>query len=184
MDCNGNGQCIDGTNSFICRCNTGYTGTLCDVNINDCTGVSCSGNGRCIDGINSFVCRCNSGYTGTLCDVNIDDCTGVSCSGNGWCIDGINSFVCHCNSGYTGTLCDVNINDCRGLELAAVEMVSALMVSMLSPVTVILATLEHCVMSALMIVWESPAVNMASAMMDRIPITVYVMQVSLGNTVT
>ena len=29
--CNGNGQCVDGLNSFTCLCNPGFTGTNCQV---------------------------------------------------------------------------------------------------------------------------------------------------------
>ena len=30
VDCSGNGQCLDGVNSFKCVCDPGYTGLLCD----------------------------------------------------------------------------------------------------------------------------------------------------------
>ena len=30
VDCSGNGQCLDGVNSFMCVCDPGYTGLLCD----------------------------------------------------------------------------------------------------------------------------------------------------------
>ena len=88
-----------------CTCLSGYTGPLCEVNINDCIGVNCSGNGECIDGVNAFNCNCFHGYSGNMCKVNIDDCIGVNCSGNGNCSDKVGSFTCDCDIGYSGALC-------------------------------------------------------------------------------
>ena len=62
------GQCVDGVNSFFCSCDPGFTGELCQTNIDECVGVGCSGNGECLDEVNSFTCDCRSGYTGPLCD--------------------------------------------------------------------------------------------------------------------
>ena len=38
--CSGNGSCVDGTDSFSCKCSAGYTGTQCEVNIDDCVAVN------------------------------------------------------------------------------------------------------------------------------------------------
>ena len=59
--CNGNGQCVDGLNSFDCSCVPGFTGELCQTNIGECVGISYSGNGECLDGVNSFTCECSPG---------------------------------------------------------------------------------------------------------------------------
>ena len=68
---------------------TGYTGVLCDVNIDDCIGV-CSGNGQCMDEVASFTCLCSPGYTGVDCEININEC--IYGSGNGQCVDDIDSL--------------------------------------------------------------------------------------------
>ena len=34
----GNGVCVDGMNSFSCICDPGFTGELCQTNIDDCVG--------------------------------------------------------------------------------------------------------------------------------------------------
>ena len=31
VDCSGNGQCVDGINSFSCNCTAGFTGLLCEI---------------------------------------------------------------------------------------------------------------------------------------------------------
>ena len=105
MDCNGNGLCVDDSNSFSCTCNPGFTGEFCQTNIDNCVGVNCSRNGWCVDGnTDSFSCTCNSGFMGPNCD-EVDDCFGVICSGNGQCVDEINNFTCECMTGYGGPLC-------------------------------------------------------------------------------
>ena len=93
------------------RCISGFTGAMCDENIDDCQGRNCSGNGHCIDGINTFMCDCNPGFTGEMCG-ETDDCQEKTCSGNGQCIDGFNSFTCNCNPGFTGIKCEDNIDEC------------------------------------------------------------------------
>ena len=49
VDCSGNGRCEDGISSFVCMCEPGFTGDLCEVDINECEGVNCSTNGSCED---------------------------------------------------------------------------------------------------------------------------------------
>ena len=49
----------------------GFTGPQCEVNINDCTGVTCNGNGQCADGTNTFTCICDPDFTGELCETNV-----------------------------------------------------------------------------------------------------------------
>lgn len=54
--------------SDCAQCVPGFTGTNCDVDIDDCVGVmQCNGNGVCVDGINSFSCDCEPGFVGEYC---------------------------------------------------------------------------------------------------------------------
>ena len=120
VTCSGNGQCMNGVDTFICTCDPGFTGDRCQTDINDCVGVNCSGNGRCVDGTQSFSCSCDPGFTGGLCqtDVNVDRCVGVTCSGNGQCVDGTDSFTCACDLGFTGELCQNPDRNDEGMPLA------------------------------------------------------------------
>ena len=46
VNCSGNGECsMDDVGTFHCACDPGFTGELCQTNIDDCVGVDCSGNG-------------------------------------------------------------------------------------------------------------------------------------------
>ena len=105
-------NCTQFCNDSSCPCDPGYTGELCETNINDCAGVNCSEHGHCEDGVDPFSCQCDVGYTGEFCVTDINDCAGVNCSGHGQCVDGNNSFTCSCDIGYTGELCETDIDDC------------------------------------------------------------------------
>ena len=91
-------------------CAPGFTGMMCEEDIDDCVGVSCNENGQCVDGMDSFICMCDPGFTGKLCQINADDCAGINCSGNGECVDEVNTFTCECSPGYRGPLCAEGIS--------------------------------------------------------------------------
>ena len=68
LNCSGNGECsMDGMGTIHCICEPGFTGELCQTNIDDCEGVNCTGNSQCVDGVNSFSCECTAGFSGPLC---------------------------------------------------------------------------------------------------------------------
>ena len=119
MDLSITAKCADNFQGADCsQCKPGFTGIMCNININDCIGINCSGNGQCMDGVLSYTCNCDPGFTGVDCGVNIDDCAGVTdCGENGVCLDdGVNSFTCQCSPGFTGELCQTNIDDCAGVN--------------------------------------------------------------------
>ena len=68
VNCSGNGECsMDGMGTIHCICESGFTGELCQTNIDDCEGVNCTGNSQCVDGVNSFSCECTTGFSGPQC---------------------------------------------------------------------------------------------------------------------
>lgn len=85
------GTCFDGSNSYLCVCESGYNGTNCDQNIDDCEKVGqmfirglftfldcqtpCQNNGHCVDLINDVRCICQPGYDGKNCEIDIDECS-------------------------------------------------------------------------------------------------------------
>lgn len=132
INCSGNGQCVDGINSFICDCDPGFAGVKCQNNLNECVdpGV-CSGNGQCVDEIGHYSCSCSAGYNGTDCEINIDDCSPNPCGKNGRCIDEVNSFTCQCSPGFTGTLCSEGLlHTARLLYIIAIASLVQLLVFM------------------------------------------------------
>ena len=80
---------------------TGYNGSRCEVNPDDCVGVSCV-HGSCVDGADDYRCQCEPGYAGRLCDREINECDGRPCQNGGTCLDQLNYYTCHCPNGTTG----------------------------------------------------------------------------------
>jgi hypothetical protein len=75
MVCNNGGACvvtIDTTTESRCMCAAGFTGSLCQTNVNECLSNPCQHNAICIDKINGFRCECPSGFNGTFCHVAVD----------------------------------------------------------------------------------------------------------------
>uniref|UniRef100_A0A8C2L8T5 Delta-like protein n=1 Tax=Cricetulus griseus TaxID=10029 RepID=A0A8C2L8T5_CRIGR len=104
--CGPHGHCVSlpGGN-FSCVCDSGFTGTYCHENIDDCMGQPCRNGGTCIDEVDSFRCFCPSGWEGELCDINPNDCLPDPCHSRGRCYDLVNDFYCACDDGWKGKTC-------------------------------------------------------------------------------
>ncbi|MCA9518477.1 MAG: calcium-binding EGF-like domain-containing protein, partial [Myxococcales bacterium] len=74
--------CAHGTcyGDGLCDCaGTGYEGTTCADEVNECLGVVCQNDGTCVDELNGFHCACPAGFTGTLCEADADPCDPDPC---------------------------------------------------------------------------------------------------------
>ena len=101
-------------NSYNCTCHAGWSGTNCDINIDDCLSQPCNNGGICIvriqvllnclnlrhfrfcyysqfmwchvqDGIDGYECSCSEDYTGPTCDSPANICVFNPCENNGNC---------------------------------------------------------------------------------------------------
>ncbi|XP_063714938.1 teneurin-4-like isoform X4 [Symsagittifera roscoffensis] len=105
LNCGSHGRMVRvGTlrNGFTqaCKCDPGWTGSLCDQSETGCYPPDCSGNGQCVFG----TCQCNPGFSGDTCNRTFCD---NRCSDRGLCIDG----MCMCAVGYSGENCEVESPD-------------------------------------------------------------------------
>ncbi|VDI38554.1 Hypothetical predicted protein [Mytilus galloprovincialis] len=107
-----------------CVCKSGWQGTKCDADINECNSVvnpcDTSSNQRCVNTPGTFVCKCVTGYqnkTGTCTDVN--ECNDNPC--DQLCTNTDRSYKCSCNTGFTKDAnekcqdineCDTTLNKC------------------------------------------------------------------------
>uniref|UniRef100_A0A803JYD3 Protein delta homolog 2 n=1 Tax=Xenopus tropicalis TaxID=8364 RepID=A0A803JYD3_XENTR len=110
--CLNGGSCHDRSgfaNTFTCRCLAGYTGELCQMDVDDCLMRPCANGATCHDGINRFSCECPSGFQGRFCTINIDDCAGQPCQNNGRCYDRVGDYECYCPEGFMGKSCEIPI---------------------------------------------------------------------------
>jgi len=98
-----------------CNCLNGFTGTYCDININDCTSSPCQHGGSCVDGVTSYTCSCVPGYNGTHCENDFfDECNSNPCQNAATCVApvGNNSYHCLCVPGFNGSLCQTQFDNC------------------------------------------------------------------------
>ena len=105
--CAAEGTASCDSQSGACTCKTGYSGTTCAVNNDDCASDPCKHKGTCIDKVNRYECSCTgTGYYGTHCETLVDECKGNSCENNGTCVDGLGAFTCTCEEGFDGVFCE------------------------------------------------------------------------------
>jgi len=80
------GRCVDERDGFRCVCAPGYSGSRCDVDVDDCQNLRgpCLNDGVCVDGLDMFSCRCPSGYSGSVCQFRdaVDRCLESDCADN------------------------------------------------------------------------------------------------------
>ncbi len=114
-----------GNDEYICQCSNGFTGSNCEINIDDCNPDPCLNGGTCQDRIGGYICNCTEeGVTGNSCEVfcpagqegefcerTIQYCTVSSCLNNGTCIEVTGASACQCPQTHTGARCELN-NSC------------------------------------------------------------------------
>ena len=50
---------------FQCICSTGWSGSQCEDNVDECLEEPCLYNGTCVDSEGGYMCQCVNGTTGT-----------------------------------------------------------------------------------------------------------------------
>ncbi|CAF4347583.1 unnamed protein product [Rotaria socialis] len=105
------GKCLQTTHGHRCICKTGFTGSFCELNINECESNPCINDGICYDLESSYVCYCPDGVFRPQClpRTNIASSTArgliCSCQNGGKC--GLHgSEKCTCLNGFTGRFCE------------------------------------------------------------------------------
>ena len=93
-------------NHRMCSCRSGFTGSRCETNINECARSPCANGSTCIDRINDYTCACPPGYTGRHCDKPTDRCASLPCLNGGTCTVGAKGQpTCICPPHYDGPQC-------------------------------------------------------------------------------
>ena len=64
---------------------SGYTGDVCEINIDDCAEGPCLNGGTCEDAVNAFFCECIDGFIGVRCEENVNDCKPNPCKNGAHC---------------------------------------------------------------------------------------------------
>ncbi|XP_074532634.1 protein eyes shut homolog [Halichoeres trimaculatus] len=74
---------------FTCKCSPGFTGTNCEIDINECDSSPCQHDGTCSDLHGHYECQCPTGFLGSNCEIDIDACAlpNNTCPPNTQCLD-------------------------------------------------------------------------------------------------
>lgn len=111
--CQNDGTCVNGDEGYTCECAPGFTGSDCELEIDECADDPCV-NGDCTDQVAGYACACLPGYEGSNCETNTNECALSPCDNGGICTDGVNGYSCQCDAGFAGTDCELDIDECAG----------------------------------------------------------------------
>lgn len=118
--CQNGGTCQDLINNFTCLCASGYRGSRCETEINECLEYRpCQNGATCKDLIADYTCQCRAftmtaaNYGGKNCSVYLRGCDVIHPCLQGQCIPLLldeasdrHGYRCECYSGFTGTFCN------------------------------------------------------------------------------
>ena len=109
---------------YECVCVAGYSGTLCEVDVNECASGPCDNRGSCTDSttdadvaIDAWNCTCAAGFEGESCSMDIDECASEPCLNGGVCDQPApDLFGCECTASdeffaahFEGELCETEL---------------------------------------------------------------------------
>ncbi|XP_075793739.1 delta and Notch-like epidermal growth factor-related receptor isoform X2 [Pelodiscus sinensis] len=119
--CQNNGTCTDVTQkhdgkNFTCTCPNGYTGELCQSEIDHCSQEPCRNGGTCFSNISGFSCQCPEGYHGLYCEEEYNECLSAPCQNAATCRDLVNSYECVCLAEYEGRHCELYKDPCVNIS--------------------------------------------------------------------
>ena len=113
VNCSNQGRCMldPQLQMLLCKCNTYFSGSSCQIDTRPCSSQPCMNNGTCVNeqnGTNEFECQCREGFfNGKYCETPVNLCENRTCSMNGVCTVDNDLARCVCFDGYTGDECQL-----------------------------------------------------------------------------
>uniref|UniRef100_A0A3B3VJD0 Crumbs cell polarity complex component 1 n=1 Tax=Poecilia latipinna TaxID=48699 RepID=A0A3B3VJD0_9TELE len=137
--CRNGATCVDGVGRFSCLCPPGFTGecltfqccwahldpdifvalmmftgTTCELQVDQCQSQPCLHHGTCVNHTAGFRCICHVGFQGDRCEIDTDDCQEQPCQNGALCVDGVNEYSCDCSDpAFTGPHCETLLPQCN-----------------------------------------------------------------------
>ena len=84
-----------------------FSGTTCEINVDECSSNPCQNNATCVDDVNGYICECHQGFRGKkVCFVGVATIVveprPYKYVGIGKKISDTNVYVCDCHQGFRG----------------------------------------------------------------------------------
>ncbi|XP_063796192.1 protein crumbs homolog 1 [Pseudophryne corroboree] len=111
------GNCTPGTDGYKCKCETGYTGTNCDIS--SCHGHLCANGATCVVATAGYRCICPANFTGQHCRFSMpsifcgNEKKNITCYNYSNCTEEQGIMGCSCQPGFTGNRCEIDIDECE-----------------------------------------------------------------------
>ena len=102
MDCTGalDACAMEFAGVYECTCDQGWTGAVCDEDVNECLSFPCENGGACENNPGSYTCDCPAGWTGMNCLEPAAECEEAGVCGVGKvCEDLAPEIVSGCPNG-------------------------------------------------------------------------------------
>ena len=112
-------------------CVAGWSGTNCEVNVDDCVNMPCKNGGTCVDGLNSYSCSCGCEWSGPTCETKRSVCAELApCLNSAECVTDSTSFHCQCAPGFFGPTCALQSLGASGLQVVLLGLTKYMEVMM------------------------------------------------------
>ncbi|KAM9068586.1 LOW QUALITY PROTEIN: protein crumbs homolog 2 [Sarcophilus harrisii] len=111
--CHHGGTCLAAGAGSACLCLPGWTGPLCEEDVDECKSGPCQNGALCVNDPGGFLCYCVPGFQGPHCELDINECASRPCKHEASCINRVDGYQCLCSPGYTGLNCETEIDECE-----------------------------------------------------------------------